>query len=173
MLQPYLEIGKIVGTHGVRGELRMEPWCDSPDFVSQFHTLYQKQGGAYIPVKVLSVRTHKNMVLLQLAGVDSIEQGDVLRGRILYIAREDAKLPEGRYFITDLIGIRVLDADTGQLYGRITDVMNTGSKDIYEITNEQGRKFLMPALDEIVLETDVVAEVMRIRPMKGIFDDAD
>lgn len=93
-MQQYLEGGKIVGTHGVRGELRVEPWSDSPNFLKQFKTMYWKQGGEFVPVAVKSSRVHKNLVLVQLEGVNSIEEGDVLRGRVIYIDKKDAKLPK-------------------------------------------------------------------------------
>ena len=98
----FLEAGKIVGTHGIRGELRVEPWCDSADFLTGFKTLYWN--GGETPVKVLGARVHKSLVLMKLEGVESATQGDLLRGKVLYLARKDAKLPEGRYFIQDLIG---------------------------------------------------------------------
>ena len=173
MLQPYLEAGKIVGTHGIKGELRVEPWCDSPEFLKKFKTLYWKESGEYRPVRVKSARVHKNLALLQLDGVDSIEDGDVLRGRVLYLAREDAKLPKGRYFIADLIGVEVVDADNGRSYGAITDVIKTGANDVYQVTDAQKKNYLLPVIDEIVTETDIEGRVVRIRPIKGIFDDAD
>ena len=108
MRKEFLEAGKVVGTHGVRGELRVEPWCDSAEFLTQFKTLYWEKGS--VPVKVLGARVHKSLVLLRLEGVGSATQGDMLRGKILYLARKDAKLPEGRYFIQDLIGMQIQDA---------------------------------------------------------------
>lgn len=105
-----------MGTHGIRGELRVEPWCDSADFLTGFKTLYWN--GGETPVKVLGARVHKSLVLMKLEGVESATQGDLLRGKVLYLARKDAKLPEGRYFIQDLIGMKVQDAETGVVYGK-------------------------------------------------------
>ena len=173
MLQQYLEGGKIVGTHGVRGELRVEPWCDSPAFLKQFKTFYWKQDDAFVPVAVKASRVHKNLLLLTLDGVTSIEQGDLLRGRMLYIDRKDAKLPKGRYFIADLIGIEVFDADTEQRYGKVTEVFKTGANDVYEVTDDNGKTYLLPVVPHIVLDTDIAQRKMTVRPIKGIFDDAD
>ena len=173
MLQPYLEAGRIVGTHGIRGELRVEPWCDSPEFLKKFKTLYWKENDSFTPVQVKSARVHKNLALLQLDGVDSIEEGDVLRGRVLYLARKDARLPEGRYFIADLLGAQVIDADTGRVYGKITEVLKTGANDVYQVTDQKERNYLLPVIDEIVLDTDIEGGTVRVRPIKGIFDDAD
>lgn len=171
MLKPFLEAGQVVGTHGVRGELRVQPLGDGPAFLTRFRTLYLDAGKT--PVRVRSVRVHKNIALLSLDGIDSIDDGERLRGRILYFARADAHLPAGRHFIVDLIGMQVLDADSGTCYGTLTDVLETGANDVYEITDAHGKTHLMPAVPEMVAETDIEAARMKIRPIAGIFDDAD
>lgn len=173
MLQQYLEAGKIVGTHGVKGELRLEPWCDSPEFLKQFKTLYTKQGEMFVPVAVRSARVHKNLLLVMLEGVTSIEQGDTMRGRVLYLDRKDAKLPKDRFFIADLLGISVFDVDTGKEYGTVTEVFKTGANDVYQITDANQKNYLIPVIDHVVLETDIENRKLWIRPIKGIFDDAD
>ena len=166
----YLETGKIVGTHGIKGELRVEPWCDSPAFLTQFETLYAKNGATVL--KVNSARVLKNIVLMQLNGVTTVEQADKLRGTVLYINRNDVTLPEGRYFISDLLGLRVCDADNAEIcYGNITDVLKTGANDIYQVTDDAQKCYLIPVIDDVVIETDLTAGIVRIRPMKGIFDD--
>ena len=169
MRQAFLEAGKIVGTHGVRGELRVESWSDSPRFLTQFSVFYNKEGQPVYEVE--SSRPHKSLLLLKLRGVDSIEQGDMLRGRVLYFRREDAKLPEGRYFIVDLLGLSVVDADTGQQYGELTQVYQTGANDVYEITAPTGKKYLIPVIDSVVLDTDLDSAILTIRPIPGIFEE--
>lgn len=166
-----MEAGKIVGTHGVRGELRVDPWCDSAQFLSQFETLYNQDGSKAYPV--LRSRVHKSLLLLTLEGITSIEQADAMRGTVLYLKRSDAVLPEGRYFIADLLGITVYDVDTGACYGKLTDVYQTGANDVYQITGEDQKPYLIPVIDQVVLETDIPGRTMKIRPIKGIFDDAD
>jgi 16S rRNA processing protein RimM len=122
-------------------------------------------------VQVKSSRVHKSLLLVTLEGVTSIEQGDALRGRVLYIDRKDARLPKGRYFITDLIGISVFDADTNRCYGKISEVFQTGANDVYQITDDQGKQYLIPVIEPVVLQTDIENRTMTIRPIKGIFDD--
>jgi 16S rRNA processing protein RimM len=170
-MKPFLQIGKIVGTQGIHGELRVQPWCDSPAFLCGFSTLYLEDGKT--PVQVRSARVHKNLVVLSLEGVDSIEQGDLLRSRILWMRREDARLESGKYFVQDLIGIAVKDADSGVGYGTLTDVFSTGRTDIYEVTGEDKVPHLFPAIAQIVIRTDPEQGEMLIRPIGGIFDDAD
>lgn len=172
MRRQYLELGKIVGTHGVRGEMRVQPWCDSPLFFQQFHTLYFSGSGERA-TQVLSSRPHGNVMLLRLEGVDTLEAAATLRGRILFMNREEAQLAPGDYFIQDLIGCRVVDADTGRFYGTLTDVSATGANDVWHVKDPAGVERLMPAIPSIVIETDIDGEEIRIRPIRGIFDEAE
>ena len=86
MLKQFLEVGKIVGTHGLNGEVRVECWCDGPEFLCYFKNLYYKEGAEKIQIKG---RPHKNIALVKIKGVDTIEQADMLRGTVLYINRDD------------------------------------------------------------------------------------
>ena len=169
MLKQYLEAGKIVGTQGLRGEVRVQPWCDSAAFLCQFKRLYWHEGEEKVCVK--SARVHKNLALLKLEGVDTIEQADQLRNRILYIDRDDCKLQEHEYFIQDLIGMQVLDVDSGCCYGKLTDVFQTGANDVYQITDQEGKEYLIPSIPEVVITRDIQAGIMKIRPLRGIFDE--
>ena len=168
MQKRYLECGKIVSTHGLRGEVRVQPWCDSPDFLVGLPTLYLDSGAT--PVTVREARAHKNVLILKLAGVDDIDTAAALRGKILCLDRADATLEEGEYFIQDLLGLQVLDADTGEDYGKLTDVLHTGANDVYELTGGQGEKRLVPAIPDVVIERDIAGGTIRIRPLKGLFE---
>ena len=170
-MKKYLEAGKIVGTHGIRGELRVQPWADSGEFLAGFRTLYFGKGEKRLDI--LSSRPHKNIVIMKISGVDTIEAADALRGRVLYIDRADAHLPEGRYFIQDLIGCRVVDCDSGEEYGEITDVSSTGVNDVYHVKTPAGEERLIPAVDSVLAGTDIEAGEVRIHAMKGMFDDED
>lgn len=170
MKKQFLDSGKIVGTHGIRGEVRIDPWADSPAFLAAFDTLYLDERGEK-KIKVKS-RPHKNITLCKIEGVDTIEAAERLRGTVVYINRDDIRLEEGVHFVQDLIGLEVRDFDTGALYGTLTDVLRTGANDVYEIT-QNGKKYLAPVIDEVVREIDTEGGVVRITPMKGIFDDAD
>ncbi|MBR3630768.1 MAG: 16S rRNA processing protein RimM [Oscillospiraceae bacterium] len=169
----FLEIGKITNVHGLHGEVKVYPWCDDAAFLCSFDTLYTDKDGLH-PVEILRARVQQNMVILQLAGCGTREQAEAMRGTVLYMDRDDVELEEGTYFIQDLIGLRVVDADTGREWGVIRDVMQTGANDVYSIYNAQEKKeYLAPAIPEVVLQTDLAAGVMTIRPLKGLFDDAD
>ena len=112
MIKDYLEIGQIVGTHGVRGELRVQPWCDSPEFFKKFKTLYYDAHGEK-SVGVVCARPHGNIALLRLDGCDTVEKAASLRGKVLYMRRSDAHLKKGDWFIAELIGCRAEDANSG------------------------------------------------------------
>ena len=171
MIKDFLAVGQIVGTHGVRGEMRINPWADSPDFLKQFKTLYYDAEGKS-SVKVISARPHGNIVLMKLEGIDTVEAASVMRNKRLYMRRADARLDDGVYFIEELIGCDVIDADDeSKQYGKISDVSETGANDVWHITDDGGKEYLIPAIPSVVIDTDVKENRVLIRPMKGIFDD--
>lgn len=167
-MEQYLEIGKIVGTHGLKGELRVDPWCDSPQFLCGFKTLYLTNGKTKLSV---SSRAHKNIAIVKAKGIDSIEEADKLRGKILYMNRNDAKLSDGEYFIQDLIGLAVIDIDNGTVYGKLTDVFKTGANDVYQVTDNNKNDYLIPVIDDVVKEINLEEKKVLIKPLKGIFDN--
>ena len=163
MKQKYLECGKITGTHGIRGEVRVHPWCDSPEFLTKFKTLYTDKSGTSIKV---SARSHKNMVIMKIDGVDTIELAERLRNTVIYIDRDDASLSDDEVFIQDIIGIEVYDADTNILLGKISDVSQTGANDVWHIEKD-GKEYLIPAIDEVVISVDVDKKRIGLT-MKGV-----
>lgn len=171
MRKQFLECGKVVSTQGIRGEVRLQPWCDGAEFLQDFRYLYLDGGTTQLEVQ--SVRPHKSLVLLKLRGYEDIDAALTLRGKVLYINREDASLAEGEYFIQDLLGLSVIDADTGEQYGELCEVSSTGANDVYHIRFADGKIRLAPAIPQVLVETDLEAGEMKIRPMKGLFDDED
>jgi 16S rRNA processing protein RimM len=168
MRKQYLECGKIVSTHGVKGELRVQPWCDAPEYLAGFKTLYFNEGKTQLAVE--SARVSKNMVLLKLAGVDDMDAAVEIRDKVLYIDRADAPDTGGEY-VQDLLGLDVIDADTGRLWGTLADVLKTGANDVYSVKDAAGKERLVPVIPDVVLETDIDGGFIRIRPLKGLFDE--
>lgn len=170
-MKKYLETGKIVGTHGIKGMTRVQVWADSEDFLSNFKVIYLDSEGNK-SLEISRVQPHGNIALVSFKGVSTIEEAEKLRNSVIYIDRNDVSLPEGRYFIDDLIGCSVTDADTGNLLGKISDISETGANDVWHITNN-GKEYLVPAIDEVIVSVNVEEKVAVLRPMKGIFDDED
>lgn len=171
MLKEYLELGQIVGTHGVRGELRVNPWCDSPEFVKQFKKVYFDSHGQK-EVRVISSRPHGNVALMKLEGVDTVEQASALRNKVVYMKRADAKKKEGSYFIAELIDCTVIDFDDEKkIYGVLCDVSETGANDVWHIKSDDGKEYLLPAIPIVVKDVNVETGIIKITPLKGIFDD--
>ena len=168
MEKDLLELGKVAAIHALKGEIRLQPWCDTPDFAAGFKKVYLDGN----PVKVRSARPHKNIVIMQLQGIDTPEAAQALVNKVLYISRDQVKLPEGTYFVADLIGLKVVDADDENIvYGELTEVSPTGANDVYHIRFADGKTRYIPAIPQVVIETDLKSGIMRIRPLEGLFDD--
>ncbi len=169
MKKEYLEIGKIVNVHGLRGDVKVMPWCDEPEFLCEFEMLYL--GKEHAEVCIDDARVFKNTVILHLEGCDTVEAAEKLHGKVLYMHRDDVELEEGVYFIQDLIGLEVIDADNGTVYGVLKDVAQTGANDVYEVRDDVCKKtYWIPAIPSVILETDVDGGVMKIRPLEGLLD---
>ncbi|MBR1562282.1 MAG: 16S rRNA processing protein RimM [Ruminococcus sp.] len=162
-----LEAGKIVTVFGLKGEVKVQPWCDTPEFLCEFDTLYYKSG---TPVNVERARVQKNMVIMKIEGTDSVEEAQKLRNRVLYIDREDVELDEGCYFIQDLIGLTVMESKDGKVYGKLSDVSQTGANDVYHIKAEDGKEYLIPAIPEVIDSIDLEGGIMKITALDGLFD---
>lgn len=170
MPEKFLEAGKIVGTHGVRGEMRVQPWCDTAEFLAKFKKLYlNKDGSECISVKS---RAHGNMCLVKADGVDSIENAEKLRGKIVFIDRADCKLPKGSYFISDIVGCTVFDAETNVEYGVISEVSETGANDVWHIKRGEN-EYYIPNVPTFVKQVDIENKKVFITPLKGTFSDED
>lgn len=167
MKKQYLEAGKIVTTHGIKGEIKIMPYTDYPELLCEFDRLFL--GKNHEEINVERSRVFKNMVIAKLEGYDTPEVAEKLRNKILYMHRDDLELDEDTYFIQDLIGIEVSDADSGFVYGKITDVMQTGANDVYVVQGKD-REYLIPAIPEVVITTDIDENTMTIRPLEGLFE---
>lgn len=170
-MKKFLEIAKIVATQGIRGEVRCQYYCDAPEVLCEFDGLYLDKGAR--PVRVLRAYPHKNVVIMRIEGVDTVEKAQTLIGKLLYIDRDDAELGDDLYFIQDIIGLTVRDADTGEVYGKISEVYQNGAADVYSIKKENGAELMFPCIDEVVKRIDVEGGEMLIKPLPGLFDDED
>lgn len=170
MKQPYLECGKIINTHGFHGTVKLECWCDAPTVLSSLSTLWFREGDGYAPKKILHASVFRQFVLADLEGICDEDAANALRGKVVYAAREELPLPEGSRFIADLIGLPVLDADSGERLGTVRDVQTGGVRDLYVIRTEKGDA-LVPAVPELMprIEEDAVY----LRPIPGLLWEED
>ncbi len=161
-------LGDITSPHGISGEVRLHVIADSPDFARQFKHLYSEDR----QFTVAGCRIHKNVAILALEGVDSREAAERLVGSPLFFERSDAKLKKGQYFIADIIGFEIVDADSGRVYGTLTKVDNHGSADIYTI-KDGDKSYLFPAAPPFIERRDFDEKRIYIRPIPGMFDEAE
>lgn len=164
----FIEVGEFVTTHGITGELKLYPWCDGPEFVIALSRLFFSETGAR-ETKLLAARAHKGMCLIKLAGVDSVEAARPYLRRTAYCARADVHLPEGRYFVQDLLGCAVRDADTGETYGTIADITHPATSDLYTVKSSSGEIHLFPAVPEFLVKIAPDDGFVSVRPIEGMF----
>ena len=142
------------------------PYTDVPELLCEFDRLFMGKDKAEIYID--RARVAKNMVIAKIEGIDTVEAAEKYRNKVLFMHRDDLELDEDTYFIQDLIDMEVKDADSGFVYGKITDVLQNGANDVYVIKGD--REYLVPAIPDVVISTDIDSNIMLIRPLEGLFD---
>lgn len=161
-MKRFLEAGRIVNTHGIKGEVKIQPWADEPAFLCRFKQFYIDGK----PVDVKSARVQKDCVLASLSGVSSIEAAELLRNRVVCIDREEVTLPDGEYFIQDIVGLTAINCDTGAVIGKVKEVMNLPGNDVYVIDCEP--ELLIPAVPEFINNTDIEGGTISVKVLEVI-----
>lgn len=168
MPKKFLEAGKIVGTHGVRGDLKVQSWCDSPEVLCDFDTLYLDEN---TPVSVQKAQVHKNVVLMHIEGIDTIEAAETLRGRVLHLDRDDVELPEDLVFVQDILGFSVFDQRLDRMIGKLRDVLTSNpAHDMYEIKTDEGKLVYVPAAKPFLKEIDMEKGMIYIESIEGLVE---
>ncbi len=165
MKEQYLEVGKVTATHGVMGEVRVQPWADSPDFLCQFKTLYVDK--THWPIQVERARVHKNMAILKFQGVTDVPSALAMRNAVLYVDRNDVQLPEGSFFLADLYGLEVRDAKSGAVLGKLEDILTLPAGNVYVVRGGE-RELMIPAVPAFIAETNVDGGYLRINLIEGL-----
>ena len=165
MLQQYLEVGQVTRAHGIMGEVRVQPWADSPEFLCQFKTLYVDK--THWPIKVERARVHKNMAILKFEGVTDVPSALAMRNAILYIDRSDVQLPEGSFFLADLYGLEVRDAQSGEVLGHIDEVLTLPANNVYVVKGGP-RELMIPAVPQFIAETNLEEGYLRVNLIEGL-----
>ena len=169
-MKQYLRAGKVINTHGFKGTVKAEVWCDSPKVLANLKTVYlDGESSAPRAFSVLKASVAGKFVLLTLSSIDSEDKANALRGTILYADRNDIPLAPGAAFLSDMIGLPVIHADTGVLLGTLRDIQEGVATRIYEI-HTPGGMVLMPEFKEFIDRIDIESGVY-VRPIAGMFDD--
>ena len=167
----YLQVGKIVNTHGVKGEVKLLPLTDDISRFDDLERVFVESDGTMTRYDIQSVKYFKGMVIIKLAGIDDPETAAALKGCFALVDRENAvKLPEDTYFICDIIGCSVYD-ENGAYLGQVREVLQTGSNDVYEVRDETGREVLLPALKSVVRKVQPDLRRIDVVIPKGLLDD--
>lgn len=169
MKKIYLEGGRVLGAHGVRGVIKVDPWCDSPAVLAgQKRVFLLGKDGEYKEAKVLTASVNGPSVLMSVEGIEDRDAAIAMRGVVLYLHRNDIPVKRGAMLLADMIGLSVIDADSGRVYGTVKSVDDGVRHRIYTIDTPTG-EVLFPAVDEFVKEIDPERGIF-IRPIDGFFD---
>lgn len=167
-VNPYMECGKIINTHGCYGAVKLESWCNSPEDLAALKKLYLSSGSAYREFKVLKASVFKQFVIATLETVNTMDLALSLKGQIVYAKRDEFDLAEGEFFLADLIDLPVIDAQSGKVYGTLSETINRGASDIYVVQTPNGER-MIPAVDEFVKRIDVEKGIF-VTPIAGMLD---
>ncbi len=164
----YIECGKIVNTHGCRGELKAEPWCNSEEDFVELKRVFLKTEQGYQEHKVLRASVFKQFVILKLSDIDDMDKAMLLKNSVLYAHRDDFSLSEGECFVADMIGLDVIDVDNGHVYGKLKEIINRGAADIYVVKTDKEER-MIPAVKEFIISVDIEKGIF-VRPIEGMFN---
>ena len=167
-MEEYFEIGQIVNTSGLKGILKIKPFTDDIKKFSNLKTIYIKTKSGLTEFKIEQVRYVKNMVMLKLAGIDTVEEAEKYRNLYIKILRDqEEELEEGSYYVVDILGCKV-NTDANQELGKIVDVFQTGSNDVYVVKDEQGKQILLPAIKDVIKNVDIKNRIITVHLLEGL-----
>lgn len=170
-MEDKLRVGVIASTHGIKGEVKVFPTTDDLNRFKNLKKVLMDTGKEELELEIEGVKFFKKFAILKFKGIDNINDIERYKGKELYVTRENAqRLRRNEYFIADLIGIRVWE-ETGRYLGVLKDVIETGANDVYEITMEDGRELLIPAIKQCILEVDTEAAKMVVHLLEGLLEE--
>ena len=166
---PRLEIGRIVNTHGIHGEIKIQPWCDNMEIFETVGTLYTADGAK---LTIDSVRYHKGNVMLKLHGFNNINQVECFKGSVIFAERENLPpLNEGEFYLQDMLGMDVVE--DGEKLGIFHDFIEIAGRRLYIIKADTGEEFMLPAVPEFIRKIDIGSKVMTVIIPKGLLEDGN
>lgn len=167
-MQEFLEIGQIVNTFGIKGMVKIKPFTDDITRFDDLKKVYVETNRSKKIYEIEEVKYYKDMVLIKFKGIDKVEDAELLRNSYLKVDRKDEpELEEGTYYIVDLIGLDVY-SDEGNLLGRLDDIFNNGSSDIYVVKDELGKQLLLPAISDVIKEINLEEKRIVVHILKGL-----
>lgn len=162
-----LEVGKIVNTHGLKGEVKIVTWTDTPDVFEDIEYVYAKKKHEEIKLTTKNIKYQKNNIIVKFAEINSIDEAETFKNSVLSCDREQlGELPDGVYYIADLIGCTVFENE--KELGKISDVFNTGANDIYAVSRPQQKDLLIPVLEETVKKVDIENKRIDVVLIEGL-----
>ncbi len=162
-----IEVGQIVNTHGVRGEVKINSWVDDLSEFGDFKNYYYQKNGSYIKLSPKSLRFHKNCAIIKFAEIDDMTQAETYKGTVLFSERNQ-NLPDDVYYVKDLIGLKII-ADDKEI-GVLEDVLKTGANDVYSIKTIDGKTAYVPAVKEFINEINIYEKIIKINLIDGLLD---
>ena len=167
-MEEYFEIGQIVNTSGLKGEIKIKPFTDDITKFNKFKTIYVSIKKELKEFEIEKVRFSKNMVFLKLKGIESIEEAENYRNLYLKIKRnKDEKLEENTYYIVDILGCKVYTDEQKEL-GEVVDVFSTGSNDVYVVKDELGKQVLLPAIKDVIKNVNIENRLITVHLLEGL-----
>ena len=172
-MSEYIEAGKITSAHSFHGEVKIQSWCDTPEFLTRFEIFYlDDKGGSFLTAE--KIKPANNLLIASFKEIKNEETAFKFKNKILYIKKDDANLDEGTFFISDMIGLPVFDFDTGEKYGVLADIFNNGATDIYVVKtdiiekNNKYKEVLIPNVPVFIKKVSLDTGVF-VTPIEGMF----
>lgn len=164
----FLEVGKIINTHGLRGDVKIVTWTDYPEDFEEIDKVYIRRKTGDEILTITNIKYQKNNIIVKFKEIADINEAEKYKNLVVWADREDLpQLPEGAHYIADLIGLDVVDED-GNLVGKLVDVFNTGANDIYDVKRDGKKNLLLPVIDEVVKDIDLDAKKITVHIMEGL-----
>lgn len=167
-VNPYIQCGMIINTHGCYGGLKLESWCNTPEDMASLKSLYLKKGEEYCEYHVTKASVFKQFVIVNLKEIQSMDEAIAQKGKTLYAKREDFHLEPGEYFVADLVGLPVIDVDTGATVGTLKETINRGASDLYVVNTPKGER-MIPVVPDFVDRVDLERGIF-VHPIEGMLD---
>jgi 16S rRNA processing protein RimM len=167
-MDKYLELGQIVNVKGLKGEVKVNSFTDDNTKFERIPKVFLKQKGTLKEYEIEKVGYSKNQVIIKFKNINSVEEAETLRNSYIVVDREIfGELPEGVYYIADLLGLDVYTED-GTLLGKVDDIFSTGSNDVYVVKDELGKQKLLPGIDEVIKQIDLKSGKIIVNLIEGL-----